>query len=183
MLKYKRNRKLIQLTCDNCGKLYDKPITEYNRNIRLKRHNFCSRSCALKYSNKINKRKGNPQYLIADNRKDEFTPFRYYLRNVRNRFKFFNLTLEYLKELWEEQKGICPYTGLQLQLATYTKNHNNPIYTASLDRIDSSKGYEIGNVQFISTAINYMKNTMSHEDTLKLCKIIAEKYSGDGGIR
>ena len=102
MLKYKRNRKLIQLTCDNCGKLYDKPITEYNRNIRLKRHNFCSRSCAIKYSNKINKRKGNPQYLIADNRK---------------------------------------------------------------------------------TAINYMKNTMSHEDTLKLCKIIAEKYSGDGGIR
>lgn len=51
MLKYKRNRKLIQLTCDNCGKLYDKPITEYNRNIRLKRHNFCSRSCAIKYSN------------------------------------------------------------------------------------------------------------------------------------
>lgn len=50
MLKYKRNRKLIQLTCDNCGKLYDKPITEYNRNIRLKRHNFCSRSCAIKYS-------------------------------------------------------------------------------------------------------------------------------------
>lgn len=68
-------------------------------------------------------------------------------------------------------------------IETDTKNHNNPIYTASLDRIDSSKGYEIGNVQFISTAINYMKNTMSHEDTLKLCKIIAEKYSGDGGIR
>ena len=59
----------------------------------------------------------------------------------------------------------------------------HPLYTASLDRIDSSKGYEIGNVQFISTAINYMKNTMSHEDTLKLCEIIAEKYSGDGGIR
>lgn len=29
--------KLIQLTCDNCGKLYDKPITEYNHNIRLKK--------------------------------------------------------------------------------------------------------------------------------------------------
>lgn len=51
------------------------------------------------------------------------------------------------------------------------------------NRIDSSKGYEIGNVQFISTAINYMKNTMSHEDTIKLCNIIAQKYSGDGGIR
>lgn len=183
MLKYKQNRKLIQIKCDFCGEMFDKPITEYNRNIRLKRHNFCSRSCSIKYSNKINKRKGNPQYLIADNRKDKYTSFRYYLRNSRNRYKNFNLTLEYLKELWEQQKGICPYTGLKLQLATYTKNHNNPIYTASLDRIDSSKGYEIGNVQFISTAINYMKHTMSHEDTINLCKIIAQKYSGDGGIR
>lgn len=132
MLKYKQNRKLIQIVCDNCGQLYDKPITEYNRNIRLKRHNYCCRSCAMK-GNKNNK-SGNIINLISNNRKDEFTSFRYYLRNAKN-------------------------------------------------RIDSSKGYEIGNVQFISTAINYMKNTMSHEDTIKLCNIIAQKYSGDGGIR
>ena len=181
MLKYKQNRKLIQIVCDNCGQLYDKPITEYNRNIRLKRHNYCCRSCAMK-GNKNNK-SGNIINLISNNRKDEFTSFRYYLRNAKKRFKNFNLTLEYLKEIWEQQNGICPYTGIKLQLATYTKNHNNPIYTASLDRIDSSKGYEIGNVQFISTAIHYMKNTMSHEDTIKLCNIIAQKYSGDGGIR
>lgn len=181
MLKYKQNRKLVQLTCDECGKLYDKPIIEYNRNIRLGRHNYCCRSCAMK-GNKNNK-KGNSVTLIPNNHKDEFTPFRYYFRNAKKRFKNFNLTLEYLKEIWEQQNGICPYTGIKLQLATYTTNHNNPIYTASLDRIDSSKGYEIDNVQFISTAINYMKNTMSHEDTLKLCEIIAEKYSGDGGIR
>lgn len=181
MLKYKQNRKLVQLTCDECGKLYDKSITEYNRNIRLGRHNYCCRSCAMK-GNKNNK-KGNSVTLIPNNHKDEFTPFRYYFRNAKKRFKNFNLTLEYLKEIWEQQNGICPYTGIKLQLATYTTNHNNPIYTASLDRIDSSKGYEIDNVQFISTAINYMKNTMSHEDTIKLCNIIAQKYSGDGGIR
>ena len=64
--------------------------------------------------------------------------------------------------------------GIHLQLAEYKTNHNNPIYTASLDRIDSSKGYVIGNVQFISTALNYMKNNMSHNDTIKLCNIIAK---------
>lgn len=52
MLKYKQNRKLIQIVCDNCGQLYDKPITEYNRNIRLKRHNYCCRSCAMKGNKK-----------------------------------------------------------------------------------------------------------------------------------
>lgn len=76
--------------------------------------------------------------------------------------------------LWEKQKGVCPYTGIKLKLAEYKANHNDPIYTASLDRIDSNKGYIKGNVQFISTAINYMKNNMSNEDTIKLCKIIAK---------
>ena len=62
-----------------------------------------------------------------------------------------------------------------MKLAEYKANHNDPIYTASLDRIDSNKGYIKGNVQFISTAINYMKNNMSNEDTVKLCKIIAKR--------
>lgn len=119
-------------------------------------------------------KKGNPSVLIPSNRRDQYTPFRYYFRNARKRFKDFDLSLEYLKQLWDEQKGICPYTGIHLQLAEYKANHNDPIYTASLDRIDSSKGYIKGNVQFISTAINYMKNNMSHEDTITLCKIIAK---------
>ena len=46
MLKYKQNRKLIQCSCDYWHKLYDKPRSEYNRNIRLNKHNFCSRSCS-----------------------------------------------------------------------------------------------------------------------------------------
>lgn len=183
MLKCKQNRKLINIKCDFCGNYFDKPLSEYNRNLNLKRHNFCCRSCSIKYNNKYCRKKFNISNLINNNRNDEYTSFRYYYRNAKKRYKTFNLTLDYLKELWEQQKGICPYTGLKLNLATYTKNHNNPIYTASLDRIDSSKGYEIGNVQFISTAINYMKNTMSHEDTIKLCKIIAQHYSGDGSIR
>ena len=103
MLKYKQNRKLIQIVCDNCGQLYDKPITEYNRNIRLKRHNYCCRSCAMK-GNKNNK-SGNIINLISNNRKDEFTSFRYYLRNAKKRFKNFNLTLEYLKEIECQQCG------------------------------------------------------------------------------
>lgn len=174
MLKYKQNRKLIIIKCDCCGKEFEKPLSEYNRNLKLGRANYCSRACSGKSCNKNNKQKGNLSSLKFNVRRDEYTPFRYYLRNAKRRYKDFNLTLEYLKELWENQKGICPYTGIALQLADYKNNHNSPIYTASLDRIDSTKGYIIGNVQFISTAINYMKNTMSHEDTCKLCNIIAK---------
>lgn len=174
MLKYKQNRKLITIKCDYCGKEFEKPLSEYNRNIKLGRANYCSRVCSGKMCNKNNKQKGNISCLNPSNRRDQYTPFRYYFRNAKKRFKDFNLSLEYLKQLWEKQKGICPYTGIKLQLAEYKTNHNNPIYTASLDRIDSSKGYIIGNVQFISTAINYMKNNMSHKDTIILCNIIAK---------
>jgi hypothetical protein len=45
-------------------------------------------------------------------------------------------------------------------LSSYTKIEKNPIYTASLDRIDSSKGYIKGNIRWVSRAINWMKNNM-----------------------
>ncbi len=184
MLKYKQNRKLIKITCDCCGIEFEKPESEYNRNIKFKKDNYCSRNCSGKMCNKNKKQKGNPSNLISSNKRDDYTPFRYYYRNAKRRTKDFDLTLEYLKELWEFQNGICPYTGISLILSEYTTKHNNPIYNASLDRIDSSKGYIKGNVQFISIAINYMKNAMSHDDTISLCNIIANHIcSGDARIR
>ena len=44
---------------------------------------------------------------------------------------------------------------------------------ASLDRIDSDKQYEVGNIQFISTPINYMKNTMSDKQTKEYLRVIS----------
>ena len=41
---YKQKRKLITITCDYCGKEFSKPESEYKRNVKLGRHNFCSRS-------------------------------------------------------------------------------------------------------------------------------------------
>lgn len=46
-------------------------------------------------------------------------------------------------------------------------------YRASLDRIDSSKGYIKGNVQFVATPINYLKGTMSDETTKAYLREIA----------
>lgn len=90
-------------------------------------------------------------------------PFKYYYRNCKRRKYEFNLTLEYLEELWKEQNGICPYTKIKLNLNCHAHQNKDFRYNASLDRIDSSKGYIKGNVQFISTAINYMKQSMSDE--------------------
>lgn len=94
---------------------------------------------------------------------DIYTPFRCTLRRVRNRFKEVNITESDLKELWEKQNGRCAYTNIELQLPI---GNNKPDirYQASLDRIDSSKGYIKGNIQFVAAPINFMKSTMSDDN-------------------
>lgn len=71
-----------------------------------------------------------------------------------------NLTCSYLEALWIEQQGKCAYSGIDLELPT--KTFKPPRHKqASVDRIDSSFGYIIGNVQFVSLTMNYAKNKTS----------------------
>lgn len=185
--KYMQNRRLITFICDNCGKEAQKPLSEYNRNIKLGRKNFCCRACSATYRCNLYKDTPTESQLQAQqniknycqNHKDEWTPFRYSLRNAKKRFKEFNLTLEDLKQVWEQQNGICPYTGLKLYLPTWNKkgSYEQLWCRASLDRIDSSKGYVVGNVQFVSTPINFMKSTMSDLETKQYLKLISSYTS------
>ncbi|MDO1447313.1 hypothetical protein Q0590_13680 [Rhodocytophaga aerolata] len=86
-----------------------------------------------------------------------------------------------MKTQWEVQKGICPYTGLQLVQPKY--NSKNDIQTtASLDRIDCKKGYIKGNIQFVSMAINYAKSTLTHKEMIALCRKIADYWKDKAPI-
>ena len=127
-------------------------------------------------------------------KKDQYTPFRWYLRTAiwigaKNRStvnkipknKKNIITLKYLKFLWEKQKGICPYTGIKLKLFThslsrYKTNMKSDIRYASLDRIDANKPYVKGNVQFVTWPINYAKNDMSDKQMKRFIKLIRQKH-------
>ena len=177
MKKYKFNRKLIKIKCDYCGIDYDKPLTEYNRNLSLNRHSFCSRNCCGSFSNKYCSQNRTHEHLLNYHYRKIVDPYLYYMRIIQRRFKEITITIDDLKDQWTIQNGICPYSGIQLILGSSVKTNVNPIYRASLDRIDSSKGYIKGNIQFVSTCINYMKHTLSHDDTIELCKLISKNYS------
>ena len=47
--------------------------------------------------------------------------------------------------------------------------------TASLDRIDSSKGYVEGNVQWVHKMINMSKQQYSQEEFIDMCKAVANR--------
>lgn len=178
MKKYKHNRKLITIKCDNCGQDYNKPISEYNRNKKFNRHSFCSRSCSAIFNSKNRKNRNIKfDHLLEYNKNKKSNSFLYYMRSVRQRFKEYNITIDDLKNQWLVQNEMCVYSGIRLQLASYTTTDINPIYRASLDRIDSNKGYIKGNIQFVSTSINYMKNKLSHDETIELCKLISKNYA------
>lgn len=78
-----------------------------------------------------------------------------------------------IDDAWEkfvEQDGRCAFTGIPL---IFESKCNRPDGTASLDRIDSSKGYTKDNVQWVHKDINYIKRDLSDADFIALCKKVA----------
>lgn len=160
--------------CYNCNVIILKDDSEVKRNQKLNRNNFCSKSCAGKNpANLLHLKKIQPgiSCLISNNKRDRFTGFREHLTRAKRRSQDVDITLEDLKNTWEQQKGICPYSKVKLEFVNL-KERNNPIYTMSLDRKNSALGYIKGNIQFISIAMNLMKNSMSEEEMQELLLIL-----------
>jgi hypothetical protein len=78
----------------------------------------------------------------------------------------FNLTNEYLMELWNKQNHKCALTNIDM---VHKWGFLNSI---SIDRIDSNKGYIIGNVQLVCRGINHMKNNVSQQNTVNFINLI-----------
>lgn len=89
-------------------------------------------------------------------------------RSAKKRNKEYAISDEYLWNLYLKQNKKCALSGIDIRFGI------DGDATASLDRIDSIKGYIEGNVMWVHKHINIMKNTFSIEYFLKLCKEINE---------
>ena len=78
------------------------------------------------------------------------------------------LTADYLYKLFKNQEGKCSLSGVPLSLE---KDHP---HTLSLDQIDSGKGYEEGNVQWLSWYINRAKGEMPTDVFLSMCETVLD---------
>jgi hypothetical protein len=93
------------------------------------------------------------------------------IRNAQKRKILFNVTNEYLWQLYQKQNGKCALSGLNIPFGKSTKDSND----ASLDRIDSSVGYIEGNIQWVHKDINKMKMELKQNRFIELCKLISNK--------
>jgi hypothetical protein len=100
------------------------------------------------------------------------------MARARYRQKDTDLTVEFLRELWDSQNGRCPLTGWKMVLPPSTKGWTDFLpENASLDKVDPKQGYLKGNVRFISVMANYAKHLWTDEYVLDFCRAVVQHHA------
>lgn len=86
----------------------------------------------------------------------------------------FTLTETCLETLWEKQGGRCALSNQPICFARTRRQWSQRKTTASLDRIRSEQGYEIGNVQWVHKNVNNAKQAMPESDFIAMCVMVAQ---------
>lgn len=81
----------------------------------------------------------------------------------------FEIDIKYIWNLFLKQNRKCALSGQKLR---FPKERTDSTGTASLDRIDASKGYIQGNLQWVHKDINYMKQKKNNKEFKNLVKLI-----------
>jgi hypothetical protein len=149
--------------CRICGESFEAPVTFHYLLANLVDDRTYSCGC---YQN------GSRNHSWSGSKDGKVCGSRFYKikEQALKRNKQFDLDIEYLAWLLAEQDYKCKYTGITLTSCSAEQGS-----TASLDRIDSSKGYVEGNVQWVHKDINKMKLDFSEERFIELCKAVAKR--------
>lgn len=95
-------------------------------------------------------------------------------RGAKNRGLEFSVTIQEIWDLYIKQDRSCALTGLPIYFSDASRNRDKR--TASLDRIDSSKGYITGNIQWVHKTMNTLKMAFSEDELYYWCKLYVNKY-------
>lgn len=167
---YTTQRKLeYRCKCKKC----DSEIILNKKAIRRRKQ--CDSCNRREMKNSAFKRIGNKSQSWQGYKNIPKSIFTYIKAGAKKRNKDFDITIEYMNELWEKQNGICALSGIQLNISEKVTDRTNT--TASLDRIDSSKGYVEGNVQWVHKDINRIKWGLTNEKFIDYCKRVANVHT------
>ena len=95
-------------------------------------------------------------------------------RGAESRNLEFDIKIEDIYNLLISQNRKCALSGLDLKFSKTRKNRTLQT-TCSLDRIDSSRGYVNGNIQWVHKRINIMKNKLLDKDFIYFCLMVSNK--------
>lgn len=162
---------MINLVCDRCSKKFERYESDHICNLKRGRKGiFCSKLCRDKSGIGGHNKKKNPfgTYIWGTKPRSGMCRSKQKLEKMGDA----TVTAEYLAALWDKQEGKCALTGIPLKM--HKGRMRKDLFTASLDRIDSNKGYHEGNVQFVSLFANYAKNKFSEEHFYEVLSLIID---------
>jgi hypothetical protein len=82
------------------------------------------------------------------------------------------VTVQYLVGLYHGQQGKCAHTGETMTLVRGLVDGAVIPELCTMDRIDNTRGYEIGNIMLACDGINRMRSDMDLKKFRALCKKI-----------
>ena len=85
----------------------------------------------------------------------------------------FTITRSFINKLFIKQNKKCAISGINIILPKDFLELSTGVGTASLDRIDSSEGYDKANVQWVHKTVNIMKQGLSDSKFIEWCKLIS----------
>lgn len=163
----------------------EKPLTDFSRGSHFMawwRCSICShewqttiknrrllRSKCLKCKNVKHRGNGNPRW----NGFEDITGRQWCIlkREAARRNIPFDITIQDAWNIFILQSKKCALTGKPLTMYRW-EDHKN-VGNASLDRIDSTKGYYIENVQWIDKKLQPVKLNLQQIEFIKICKDVA----------
>lgn len=154
------NRQEWVLACD-CGNEY-RVTTAQLRGPISKR----TRSCGC-----YNKVTGEENPLWRGCHELSLTYFNRTRHGAVSRGYNFDVTIDEVWQLYLDQDKKCALTGWDINFSPASKINQQ---TASLDRIDSSQGYELGNIQWLHKDVNMIKNKYDNNYFIRLCCAVSE---------
>ncbi len=156
---YKRNDGRWCKHCPVCGIEQDYLRKNYAE-ASLRENKEC-KSCS-------NKRTANcHRGYVGNIRVSWFTKFK---NSAALRGLVFDLTIEEVDTMFKKQDFCCALSDMPIGFSSVGQGH-----TISIDRIDSSLGYIVNNVQLVHKDVNMMKQAYSQKRFVEICKAVADK--------
>jgi len=162
----------MQVTKGEDGRYY-KPCHECGEYQSYLRKNYAEESLRLKKLCKSCSNKKTDNCHRGWHRGIRVSWFNKFKTGAETRGIEWNLSMDYVADLMEQQRNECALTGWSIEFPESGHPQKAP---ASIDRIDSSQGYLEGNVQLVTKHVNMMKQQYTQEQFIEVCKAVAEKW-------
>lgn len=162
-----RNETMICSKCKEWKSLHDFFSTKTGKNNLRSECKSCYANHESNRQHHLNK-KNRRKFAYAND-------MRFYIKNILSSIKDrcnknnipFDLSVDFLLKLWDEQTGKCYYTSISMKKEEF-EDRKSEWSSPSVDRIIPSVGYIEGNVNWVCSGVNWFKGRLDNYNFLNI---------------